>query len=126
MGLEGRRGELRVDDVIPGKMSWEFEDFEKRVSLRSTVEGSGWVFRIWSDQILFLGFRPAEMNWDLTYHKIRRVSGRQFCMVSSGFYDLCLSSRQGLKVERNKLVRTTCICINVVSDIFMRIQQHLQ
>ena len=89
MGLEcgWRHGQKR--------WSWEFEDFEK-TELRSTVEGSGWVFRIWSDHIF--GSRSAEMDWNLKHHEMPRAwVGRwwsgQHSFVSIDFYDLCFSPR---------------------------------
>ena len=54
-----------------------------------------------------------------------RVQG-QHIMVRISFYDLSLfSCRQGLKVERNKLFRTACICIIfAVIDIIIAIQHY--
>ena len=70
----------------PEEMSWEFEYFKKTVSwdrpLKVAVE--------------FFGSRPAEMNWDLKHHKMHRAwggRGFQHSMVSTCFYDLCLSPR---------------------------------
>ena len=77
-----------------------------------------WVFWIRSDQIIFFGSQPAEVTWNLKHHKTYHTLGVNIC-----FYDLCLSPHQGLKVERDKLVRTTCICKTVVIDIFMSIIQ---
>ena len=65
----------------------------KRVELRSTVEDSVWVFRIWSDQIIFFEPQPADINWDLKHHKMCRALRGQHSMVSVCFYDLCLSPR---------------------------------
>ena len=82
---------------VQKRYPWEFEDFEKTVSwgrlLKVVVE--------------FFEFRPAEMNWDLKNHKMRRtwVEG-QHSMVSICFNDLCFSPRvEGPKPEINKPVR---------------------
>ena len=69
MGLESGWRHAR------NRWSWKFEDFEKesaeigpwkqRVEF-STVEAAA---------VKFFGSRPAEMNWDLKYYKMRRVLG---------------------------------------------------
>ena len=72
------------------------------MSCGSTAESSGWIFRIWWDQIS-LGLdlqRSAEI---LDKARCGRVL---YSMISIGFYKLSFSScRQGLKAEKNKPVR---------------------
>ena len=75
------------------RWSWIFLDFEKMRSLRSTAEGSGCVFRIWSDQIS-LGLDRQKWVEILVTTRCAVNGGRGECqhsMVSIGFYDLCLS-----------------------------------
>ena len=87
------------------RWSWEFEDFENTaVEIRPLkIQLSFLPLRHAVD---FFRSRPAEMNWDLKHHKMRRALGLgQHRMVSIGFQELSLCScRHGPKPEINKPV----------------------
>ena len=53
---------------------WEFEDFERVIEF-STVEVSGWVFRIWSVQIIFSDLEQRRWIEILKNHKVCRAFG---------------------------------------------------
>ena len=116
MWLEGRG----VNWVGGWRRTWKrcpenFKILKKQLRLNAVSARLGFSDVIKADQF---GFRPAEMSWDLRHHKTCSVcvwgGGDQHSMVSIYFYDLCVSlssGHEGLRVERNKLVRTACICI---------------
>ena len=65
-------------------------EFSDLISWSSTVEGSGWVFRIWWDEISLVPDRQKGIDiLETTRCAVR--GGCQYNMVCIGLYDLCLS-----------------------------------
>ena len=73
-------------------MTWCPEDIVQRIwgfwkdsSWGRPLKGSGWAFWIRSYQILFFESRPAEMNWDLKHHKMRRSRRVSIAWLAEAF-----------------------------------------
>ena len=99
------------------RWSWDFEDFEKTVKLS---------FYCWSSQLGFSDLKIRSLcvstGRDLKHYKMRcDGGGGQFRLL---WFESLPSCCQGLKVEKNKYVRTANICIiTIVIGIFMAIQE---
>ena len=98
-----RKWDWSVDNVMTGRDGPENLRNLKKESLKFgpwwlTVEFLLLRHRVESSTVAapvrFFRSRPAEMNWDLKHHKMRRALGwGQHSMVSISFYELCLSPR---------------------------------
>ena len=113
--------------------SWEFEDFKKVIEF-FTIEGCSWVFRIWSDQIIFSDL--DQKKWIEILNTTRctaRWGGVSIVCLNRFFSIVSLSScRQWLKPDTYKpvriwsnRVRLYMYCITIIIDIFMSIQQYI-
>ena len=81
-----RKWDWSVDDVIPRRDGPENLRILKRRQLRIRPLKAGLGFLPLRHAVEFFGSRLAEMNWDLKYHKMRRMLGwGQHSMVSIGF-----------------------------------------
>ena len=116
-----------VDDVMPGRYDQRILDLKKMGSWSLTVDASGWVFKIWSDQIsLGLDWQRWIEIWDATKCSTRGGWECQRSMPSIGFYELSLSPHVTKNWRPNKInlfvwKTTESSCIIIIIEIIMAI-----
>ena len=116
--------------------SWEFEDFEKMaVGFRLLKDVVGYStmktrvgFSTVEDAVHFFGSQPAEMNWDLKYHKMHHAFGYgehrllRIVSLSSCHHGLKPETNKPFCIWNNRVHLYLCMyCITVVIDIIMAV-----